>query len=150
MVSIDRKASADLEFRRANASDRDYLLALRKLTMVEHLERSGLFLSDEEHAARLDHKYHCSNMVLHEGQVVGTVKFEDTGPEVEIIQIQIHPDYQNRGFGRRVVEQVLDRFRSKTITLKVLKENPALNLYVRLGFVIVGEDEFEHHMQFRC
>ena len=88
-------------------------------------------------------------MVLHDGHVVGTLKFEDKGAEVELLQIQIHPDYQNRGFGRRVIEHVLDNFRSKTVALKVLKDNPALNLYVRLGFVIVGEDEYEHQMQFR-
>lgn len=32
------------KFIKAAYSDRDYLLSLRKLTMVEHLENPGLFL----------------------------------------------------------------------------------------------------------
>ena len=33
------------------------------------------------------------------------------------------------------------------IQLKVLKDNPAKNLYTRLGFITVGEDEHEYHME---
>jgi hypothetical protein len=39
----------NFEFIQATEKDRAYLLELRKSTMVEHLEISGQFLSDEEH-----------------------------------------------------------------------------------------------------
>lgn len=137
------------EFKQATKSDRDFLLALRKLTMVEHLEKSGQFLSDKEHEIRLDNKYHCSYLVRYKNSVVGTLKYESTELEVEIMQIQIHPDHQNKGYGRGIVEQILNGAQSKNVSLTVLKDNPAFQLYSRLGFKIVGEDMYEYHMQFQ-
>ncbi|MBU1438527.1 MAG: GNAT family N-acetyltransferase [Gammaproteobacteria bacterium] len=139
----------EFEFQQAKKSDRDYLLALRKLTMVEHLERSGQFLTDIEHEIRLDDKYHCSYLVHYKNTLVGTLKYKSTELEVEIMQVQIHPDHQNKGYGRGIIQQILNSAQSKTVSLTVLKDNPALQLYLRLGFKIVGEDMYEYHMQIK-
>ena len=40
------------ELIQATEADKAFLLTLRKLTMVEHLEKAGLYLSDDEHALR--------------------------------------------------------------------------------------------------
>ncbi|BAJ02836.1 GNAT family N-acetyltransferase [Shewanella violacea] len=63
------------------------------------------------------------------------------------MQIQIHPDFQGQGLGKKVMQQVLTKAKNKAVELTVLKDNPALKLYQRLGFIITGEDEFEYHMQ---
>ncbi|GEA07808.1 hypothetical protein KUL42_25690 [Alteromonas sp. KUL42] len=139
----------NFNFQQATKCDRDYLLALRKLTMVEHLERSGQFLSDKEHEFRLDDKYHCSYLVHFNNTLIGTLKYQSTELEVEIMQVQIHPDHQNKGYGRTIIQQVISSAQSKVVSLTVLKENPALQLYLRLGFKIVGEDMYEYHMQFK-
>jgi len=137
------------EFKQATKSDRDYLLALRKLTIVEHLEKSGQLLSDKEQELRLDYKYHCSHLVYYKGALVGVLKYESTELEVEIMQIQIHPDHQNKGYGRGIIQQILNDAQSKLVSLTVLKDNPALQLYLRLGFNIVGEDMYEFHMKIK-
>jgi hypothetical protein len=49
----------NFEFIQATEKDRAYLLELRKSIMVEHLEISGQFLSDEEHEIRLNDAYNC-------------------------------------------------------------------------------------------
>lgn len=134
-------------FKKAKESDRDYLLALRKLTMVEHLEKSGQYLSEQEHEIRLDDKYDCNFLVVYNGSTIGTIKFDVTTAGVEIMQIQIEPKYQNQGFGRRIIQQVMDEASPKIVSLTVLKDNPALKLYLSLGFKIVGEDRYEYHMQ---
>ncbi|MFS1438550.1 GNAT family N-acetyltransferase [Shewanella sp. 10N.286.48.A6] len=81
--------------------------------------------------------------------LVGTLKYASTNHEVEIMQIQIHPDHQNKGYGRSIIQQVLNDAESKSVSLTVLKDNPALQLYLRLGFKIVGEDMYEYHMQIK-
>ena len=81
--------------------------------------------------------------------LVGTLKYESTDHEVEIMQIQIHPDHQNKGYGRGIVQQVLNGAESKIVSLTVLKNNPALQLYLRLGFKIGGEDMYEYRMQIK-
>ncbi|QDO84818.1 GNAT family N-acetyltransferase [Shewanella psychropiezotolerans] len=135
------------EFILATLDDRAYLLNLRKLTMVEHLENSGQFLSDAEHEIRLDDAYACSHLIIFKGKIIGTLKYQEDDCRVEIMQIQIHPDFQGQGLGKKVMQQVLVKARNKTVELTVLKDNPALKLYQRLGFTITGEDEYEYHMQ---
>jgi ribosomal protein S18 acetylase RimI-like enzyme len=135
------------EFIQAKENDKGYLLDLRKLTMVEHLERSGHFLSDKEHEFRLNDAYECSTLIRYENELIGTLKYREYEDKVEIMQIQIHPLFQGKGLGRKVIEQVIADSNSKFIELTVLKENPALNLYERLGFYITGEDQYEYFMQ---
>ncbi len=126
-----------------------YLLELRKLTMVEHLEQSGFFLSESEHLARLLDKFECSYLVQHNSLIIGAVKLNELADSVEIMQIQIHPQFQNGGFGKKVIEQIISGAEEKEVKLSVLKDNPALRLYQRLGFEIVDTDAYEHHLKFR-
>ena len=46
-----------------------------------------------------------------------------------------------------MVTQLIQNKQGKNIELTVLKDNPAKNLYERLGFIITGEDEHEYFMQ---
>ncbi len=134
---------------KANQSDRAYFLSIRKTTMVEHLEKAGLFLSDDEHLTRIDYAFECSYIILLSNERVGTIKYREHDDKIELIQIQIHPDYQSLGLGRAVLEKIITFAISKLkfVELKVLKVNPARHLYERLGFVIVGGDEYEFHMK---
>lgn len=66
---------------------------------------------------------------------------------VTIVQLQIYPDYQGRGCGRVVMEKVLDETRAAAAALKVLKENPAVRFYRRLGFEIVAEGAHGQHLR---
>jgi ribosomal protein S18 acetylase RimI-like enzyme len=131
----------------ATEKDRDYLLTLRKNTMVAHLEKAGMFLAEAEHLVRLNDAYECSHIVHYDGERIGTLKYQQTVETINIMQIQIEPELQGRGYGRRLIEQVLSDATVKTVALTVLKENPALALYKRLGFLIVGEDNYEFHLQ---
>ena len=131
----------------ATESDKTYLLKLRKLTMVEHFEKVGLFLSDEEHLFRLSDDYQCSYIIIHNEVRIGMLKYQELDDKFEIMQIQISPEFQGQGFGRKIVQQVLELSKAKNVELTVLKENPALMLYKRLGFEIIGEDQYEFHMR---
>ncbi|MCL1076654.1 GNAT family N-acetyltransferase [Parashewanella spongiae] len=134
------------KFQKATLSDRSYLLELRKSTMVKHLENSGQYLSEREHDIRLDDEYDCSHLAYFEGALIGTLKYKSTDTNIEIMQLQIAPEHQNKGFGKGIIEQIQDRAGTKSVSLTVLKDNPALKLYLRLGFKIVGEDFYEYHM----
>lgn len=138
------------KFIKAAYSDRDYLLSLRKLTMVEHLENAGLFLTDQQHVLRLDDQYDCSHLIVINEVQMGTLKYQTHAQYTEIMQLQIHPLHQNKGYGRAVIEQVITSAQSKPIKLTVLKNNPALKLYKRLGFTILDEDNYAYRMQTRA
>lgn len=135
------------QFIRATENDRPYLLALRYLTMVAHLEKSGQFLSESEQEAWLNDAYECFHLIVYQDEPVGALKYRVLDNCLEIMQLQIHPNFQGRGMGRKVMEQVLKETKCQTAELSVLKENPALKLYQRLGFFITGEDEYEFYMR---
>ena len=135
------------EFILATEKDKTYLLDLRKLTMVEHLEKSGQFLSDAQHEYRLNDAYECSYLVMYANELIGTLKYRVSEATVEIMQIQIHPLFQRQGFGQKILQQIITDSKPKLIELTVLKQNPALQLYKRLGFEITGEDLHEYFMQ---
>ena len=135
------------EFVQATDSDKHTLLKLRKATMTEHLERSGQFLSGQEHSDRVNYQYQCSYLVFYRGTLIGMVKYRSAAKEVELIQIQVDPQHQAKGYGTGIVEQILENEKNKTVNLTVLKDNPAVQLYKKLGFQTVGEGQYEYRMQ---
>ena len=135
------------EFRQATESDKSYFLGLRKSTMLEHLEREGIILSEEDHLERVNHEYGHSFIVLFNNELVGVLKYLSTVSEVELIQIQIEPQHQGKGYGSGIIQKILNDEKGKIVRLKVLKNSPAVKFYKRLGFKIVGEDNLEYHMK---
>lgn len=72
-ILISSEVQMKFEFIQASEKDRDFLLSLRMLTMVEHLEKSGQFLSDEEHELRLNDAYDCSYLIAYASESIGTL-----------------------------------------------------------------------------
>jgi len=72
-------------------------------------------------------------------------------PDAIIIgNIQVHPDFQGRGLGTRVIQAEVRRARDAglAIRLGVLVTNPkAEALYLRLGFVVSEVTNTHHFMQ---
>ncbi len=69
-----------------------------------------------------------------------------------LIDIAILPDAQGQGIGTRVVQSLLDHCRSVgvgRVEAHVVRDNPALSLWKRLGFEIVAEEGL-HFQLSRC
>ena len=62
--------------------------------------------------------------------------------------MQILPGYQGRGIGGGVIRAVLVQARQArvAVSLRVLRGNPAMRLYERLGFQITAESGIEFNM----
>lgn len=137
--------SHSIAITKAKIEDEDFLFDLRKQTMVAHLERSGIFLSDEEHRLRVAKNYTDAFIIWYIQERVGLLKYIENEKAIEVLQFQVLPNYQGNGIGKQVLEQLIEQ--QKVIRLKVLKENPAKNLYQRMGFLTVNEDDYEYHME---
>ena len=66
-----------------------------------------------------------------------------------INEISILKEYQNKGVGRKILEEQLKENRQKGIRtiLQVSKDNPAKSLYKKLGFKVYGETETHYQME---
>ncbi|WP_462174188.1 GNAT family N-acetyltransferase [Pseudoalteromonas xiamenensis] len=140
----------NLTFTPVKSDDEPYLLALRKATMTAHLEAMGKSPSDDDHMMRIWYCFEHAELILNgKNDVIGMVKSFVDGHTLEIIQLQISPHFQNQGFGRSVIEKLLEDSKILEVQLSVLKRNPARALYERLGFVIEHEGEDEYFMRLK-
>jgi len=131
---------------KATNADKAYLLNLRKLTMTEHLERVGRFSSDEQHLLRIEDCYGFANVIYYKNEKVGTIKYLIHEKSIEIMQVQIHPKYQGKGLGKIVIKKIIKKADTKQVKLSVLKGNPAIKLYEKLGFKVTREESNEWYM----
>ena len=89
------------------------------------------------------------DIITYDGKLIGTVATIESEDCIDIGQLFILPDYQNKGIGTYVLKNILnkaDRL-GKNVTLKFLTNNPVKSLYVRNGFWLVHTSEVAHHMK---
>lgn len=139
-----------LIFRPATETDIPFLLELRRQTMSEHLRASGLEPSEGERRERVLAKFECAEIILLAGSPVGLLKVVRSPDDWHLAQIQIVPEQQGKGFGTTILQKLLaDAVQARVaVSLSVLKANPALQLYERLGFRIVGHNDRAYDMKF--
>jgi GNAT superfamily N-acetyltransferase len=67
---------------------------------------------------------------------IGMLKVEEKADYIYLGDIQLDPGYQNKGIGTKLIETVIESAAivGKPIRLRVLNGNPAVKLYLRLGF----------------
>jgi GNAT superfamily N-acetyltransferase len=74
---------------------------------------------------------------------IGWMQVSRTAGGLHLHQLHIVADRRNQGIGTCVIKALQDKARAdgKPFTLNVIRGNAALDLYHRLGFEVVGEDE---------
>ena len=81
---------------------------------------------------------------------VGFVMIVELPRALQVHTIAIAPEYQGRGIGSEIVADLINigRQTGRHVVLSVLKANPrAAALYLRLGFQVVEETEYYHHLR---
>ena len=142
----------DISLRKALESDINFLIDLRDITMRTHLEKVGMPVTRDEYIKRISYEFDAAQIVELDGLPVGLFKvvyYQDIS-QWYIIQIQIHPGYQNLNIGSNLIRSITDKALNMdaSVGLSVIKTNPALKLYLRLGFEQVSESEHEFNLVF--
>jgi GNAT superfamily N-acetyltransferase len=88
------------------------------------------------------------SIITIDGADVGWIQQRQERDSIFLGSIYILPAMQRKGIGTHVIKGLLDQAeqRSLAVTLAVMKVNPALNLYQRLGFRITHEDDHKLYM----
>jgi GNAT superfamily N-acetyltransferase len=84
-----------------------------------------------------------------DGADVGWLQVSESNTEITLNQIHIIAELRSRGIGSRLIRELLADAESKRkpVVLSVVRTNPALALYRRLGFRIVRQDREKLHMR---
>lgn len=143
---------ANLSFRPIEAADQAFLQRLYASARAAEVSRSGWpaesiveFLHQQ---FNLQHRYyqeHFSDgefwLIEHAGQAIGRLYLFWGETTLQIIDITLLPEHRGAGLGSALLENLLTRAaaRGLAVGLHVEGDNPALRLYQRLGFVVVGD-----------
>ena len=65
----------------------------------------------------------------------------------EIGNICIKSEYQGKGIGTKILQDIIKNNSERIIKLQYFKQNPVGKLYEKLGFVLVGETEYHYQME---
>ncbi|MGH1481934.1 MAG: GNAT family N-acetyltransferase [Geminicoccales bacterium] len=106
---------------------------------------------DERNINLFRHDYYKlgeSKIIILEETDVGWMQVHHGATDIALHQLHLIKPYRGRKLGTQIIDDLLERARQqkKTVSLSVIKNNPAINLYQRLGFSVVGSDDTKIHM----
>ena len=130
--------------------DLPFLISLRYETMRPHILQSGNTFDDERELPRVLDRLDCARIITKNGERIGLFKVVRDVDPWDLAQIQVAPGHQRCGIGNTLLTQLLEEARAANVgvQLVVLKLNPARRLYERLGFRMIGTEEFVHRMRY--
>jgi GNAT superfamily N-acetyltransferase len=99
---------------------------------------------DAEFEKAADNLRH-TKIIMVDKKSIGVIKVIPKNNELHFHQIQILPEFQKKGVATKLIHQTIEcaEKSQKLLTLFVVKNTPAMELYNHLGFVI--DDEFQYH-----
>jgi len=143
-------AAMDIGLRAPHAQDFDFARRLYFETMRSMIERLfGWNQAHQEESFIGWFKLDEVSIITANGIDVGWIQCRSGRDEIFHGSIYVLPSMQRLGIGTHVLRSLLARaaHQSKVLTLAVMKLNPAVRLYERLGFRITHQDEYRLYMR---
>ena len=141
----------ELRIRKADATDSDFVFAVKKSAFREYVEQVSGWNDTHQrglHNKRFDSQDFC--IIQFQGNDIGFFSTSCTSDSLKVHQFFIHPEYQGKGIGSACMTRILTNADAagKAVNLQVLKTNTrGIAFYQRLGFSIV--DENSTHVQIK-
>jgi GNAT superfamily N-acetyltransferase len=139
-----------VSLRPAQAEDEDFLYELfcksvgDDLTALDAAHRDVILrmqygAQNQSYKAEFPRAEH--RIIMLDGRVIGRVLVERTENEHRGVDIALMPEERSGGIGTMLIQELLDEAASvgKPFRISVVRTNPAMHLYNRLGFKTTGE-----------
>jgi len=131
-----------ITLRDAIQNDASFVNALTRDVMTPYVNKTWDDEASREYYFKINAFKIASTQIISEhGEPVGRISLSESKNEITIDAIHLVLGVQGRGIGSALLKQVIGEAKSKNKipALIVLKSNPAITLYKRLGFVIIRE-----------
>ena len=149
-MSLKYGTHNQINFRQARYSDVDFLYALHVATMKEYVDKTwGWDNAVQETMFRQNYIPAEFQIITLNGNDIGMISLKERDEDVFLRVIEIPPIYQRQGLGTTIIQKIIDDAarRMKPVFLRVLKVNPAKQLYDRLGFAVIEETKTHYIMR---
>ncbi|MGQ0800699.1 MAG: GNAT family N-acetyltransferase [Pseudomarimonas sp.] len=137
----------NLSLRPARSDEMAASELLSRLNMASYRSSRGVSWDPERFRASW---LEFENIAIVDGQkCCGFIRLLTEGETLEIRDLQIDPGLQGQGIGSWAISQVKAMAAARgyrAVRLRVFPENPAMNLYTRLGFSVDRDDGGLLHM----
>jgi ribosomal protein S18 acetylase RimI-like enzyme len=136
--------------RQATEADYAFLFHLHEATMKEYVTQTwGWDEAVQQILFQMRFEPAHLQIVVVDGRDVGVLSVKQQPGTLVIANLQILPDSQKQGLGTAIIKALLwqARLQGVPVSLQVLKVNPALKLYERLGFTVTGEIDTHYLMR---
>jgi RimJ/RimL family protein N-acetyltransferase len=160
MTAIDRQSIA---FRPIREDDRDFLFHLYASTRAEEMKLVPWTEEQKEQFVRM--QFHAQTtyyaeqydpgqffIIEQDGKPVGRLYFDRSAEEISIVDITLAPKMRGAGLGSLLLQEILDEAAGsgKAVVIHVEHFNPAMRLYLRLGFRHVATNGVYHLMRWEA
>lgn len=139
----------EIATRQASETDYEWLYELKVASMRDYIEELYGW-DDVAQRAFFDEGFRpCDiEVIIFEGSNAGMFELSQDDEGFFLRRIEVHPRFQGRGVGSRIIEEVIRRATemNEPVRLQVFKGNPARNLYQRFGFEVVTETATHYQM----
>jgi ribosomal protein S18 acetylase RimI-like enzyme len=124
--------------RQASQADADFIYRLVEVTMRSYVERIWGSFSEAYNRQNIAETIAAKNYSIVQcgEEDVGAISVERHPEFIQLSQLYILPQHQNKGIGTSLVRELASEARNsrRPLRLRVLQSNPARRLYERLGF----------------
>lgn len=135
----------NMNFRKCEFSDLEYILKLKEQTMkwyIEILYGWDIDVQREKTKQELDKHINDMRIILVDNKDAGLTTFYKEDDKYIVGLIMVDPIHQGKGMGSKIINDYINIARKENtdIYIKTYKLNPAKKLYERLGFKQYNED----------
>ena len=141
MILIYTKGMDEMEYTLKNVTEADkmFIYQLKKKSNFKYVDK--IWGWDEEYQVKdfaSDFNIEDFKLIQSEGVAIGFIQTNENVDNINITEIHIIDDYQGKGIGSDIIQNILDT--GKRVTLGCFKDNVAARkLYERLGFKVIKQ-----------
>lgn len=137
--------------RPADESDVHFAFGVLRASMRPYVEATwGAGDEPWQHQRFLESFVPATHQIIEDsGRPIGCLAVEERPDHLFLARILLLPEAQGRGIGTHLIREVCESAhrRGLPVVLTILKVNPAVRLYQRLGFTVVGETGTHFRME---
>lgn len=106
---------------------------------LEYSKLEDIFKLYKENYEPIKNKFIHNFVYIENKKIIGFIIYSVIYENAEIIDLFVLEEYRKNNIGTKLLEKVLNKTKSKNLTLEVNKNNkPAIKLYEKLAFEIVA------------
>jgi GNAT superfamily N-acetyltransferase len=159
---LNQAAGLGVRYRPATDQDLPLLAWVYASTRVDEVAATGWpaevqrdFLAQQFHAQHQHYRQHYPDaewlVIERDGEPIGRLYLEEWADQLRLIDIALLPSARGGGIGTAILTDLMEQASAagKPLTIHVEKNNPAMGLYLRLGFAPIDEHGVYDLMEWR-